>query len=298
VPPAAPSVRHLARKLGIDLARVRGTGPGGRILLEDLAPSIRQQPASAPAATRPEPQLDLGVAGTKQPLAGLRKRIAAHLVESKKVIPHYSYVDECDLSELVRLRNSLKEPLARRGVKLTYLAFIVKAAAQALKEVPLANASLDDAAGEILLHDRYHIGVAVAAPGGLLVPVVRDADQKDVFAIAQEIERLSAEARSGRSKRDDLRGSTFTVTSVGGIGGLISTPIIHHPNVGIVGVGKVVRRPVYDAAGRIRPADLMYLSFSFDHRVVDGAVGAVFGNAMIRLLQNPALLMLPEKYRN
>jgi pyruvate dehydrogenase E2 component (dihydrolipoamide acetyltransferase)/2-oxoisovalerate dehydrogenase E2 component (dihydrolipoyl transacylase) len=292
LPAAAPSVRHLARKLGIDLAAVRGSGPAGRILLEDLTQVIQARPA--PAGERPpEPQLDLGVAGTRVKLHGLRKRIAAHLVTSKRTAPHYSYVDECDLSEVVRLRQSLKEPLARRGVKLTYLAFLVKAAALALKEVPLVNASLDDAAGEIVLHDRYHVGVAVAAPAGLVVPVVRDADKKDVFAIAQQIERLSADARAGRVKREELVGSTFTVTSVGNIGGLISTPIINHPEVGILGVGKVVKRPVYDDHGRLRPAELVYLSFSFDHRVVDGAVGATFGNAVIRHLQNPAVMLLP-----
>jgi pyruvate dehydrogenase E2 component (dihydrolipoamide acetyltransferase)/2-oxoisovalerate dehydrogenase E2 component (dihydrolipoyl transacylase) len=295
LPAAAPSVRHLARKLGIDLARVRGSGPAGRILLEDLTKAI--QARTAPAAERPpEPQLDLGVAGTRVKLHGLRRRIATHLVESKRTAPHYSYVDECDLSDLVKLRQSLKEPLARRGVKLTYLAFLVKAAALALKEVPLVNASLDDAAGEIVIHDHYHIGVAVAAPAGLIVPVVRDVDKRDVFTIAREIERLSADARAGRAKREDLTGGTFTVTSVGNIGGLISTPIINHPEVGILGVGKVVKRPVYDEHGRLRPAEVVYLSFSFDHRVVDGAVGATFGNAVIRHLQNPSVLLLPDRF--
>ena len=148
----------------------------------------------------------------------------------------------------------------------------------------------------MVLHEHYHVGVAVATPQGLIVPVVKDADKKDVAAIATEIDRLSADARSGKIKLEDLKGGTFTVTSIGGIGGLISTPIINHPEVGIVGVGKVVKRPVYDSHGNLKPVDLLYLSFSFDHRVVDGAIGAVFGNAVIRHLQNPASLLLPERF--
>jgi pyruvate dehydrogenase E2 component (dihydrolipoamide acetyltransferase)/2-oxoisovalerate dehydrogenase E2 component (dihydrolipoyl transacylase) len=217
------------------------------------------------------------------------------MVLAKRTIPHYSYVDECDVTELVRVRDGLKEAYARAGVKLTYLPFFVKAVAAALKEVPIVNASLDEEAGEIVLHDRYDVGVAVATPAGLVVPVVRGADRKDLGQLAREIDRLSAEARSGKARREDLQGSTFTVTSIGSIGGLISTPVINHPEVGILGVGKVVRRPVYDDAGQLRPAELVYLSFSFDHRVVDGAVGAVFSNAVIERLRNPLPLLLPDK---
>jgi pyruvate dehydrogenase E2 component (dihydrolipoamide acetyltransferase)/2-oxoisovalerate dehydrogenase E2 component (dihydrolipoyl transacylase) len=290
---AAPSVRYMARKLGIDLARVRGSGPEGRVLIGDLTAHVQ---AAGPKGERPAgPRADHGTPGTRVKLRGLRRKIAEHMVLSKKTIPHYSYVEECDVTDLVKLREALRERFANEGVKLTYLAFFVKAAALALKEVPVVNASLDEQAGEIVLHDRYHVGVAVATPAGLIVPVVRDADRKGLAEVARDIDRLSAEARAGKSRLDDLRGGTFTVTSVGGIGGLISTPIIHHPEVGILGLGKVVRRPVYDAAGNLRPADLLYLSFSFDHRVVDGAVGAAFGNAVLRPLQNPALLLLPEK---
>jgi pyruvate dehydrogenase E2 component (dihydrolipoamide acetyltransferase)/2-oxoisovalerate dehydrogenase E2 component (dihydrolipoyl transacylase) len=291
---AAPSVRYLARKLGIDLTRIRGTGPGGRILIEDVSAQVKTvSPAEKPAEAEPRP--DYGTPGTRIKLLGLRRKIADHMVLAKRTIPHYTYVDECEVTDLVRLRESLRDTFAQAGVKLTYLAFFVKAVAAALKEVPIANASLDEEKGEIVLHDRYHIGVAVATPGGLIVPVVRDADRKDLAKIARDIDRLSTEARTGKAKRDDLRGSTFTITSVGNIGGLISTPVINHPEVGILGVGKVVKRPVFDAAGNVRPADIVYLSLSFDHRVVDGAMGAAFGNALIRWLQNPALFLLPEK---
>jgi 2-oxoisovalerate dehydrogenase E2 component (dihydrolipoyl transacylase) len=288
---AAPSVRQLARKLGIDLTRIPGSGPEGRILIDDVARVVETGKGKPPA----EPSPDYGRPGTRVKLQGLRRKIAERMVQSKTTIPHYSYIDECDVTELVRLRESLRGAYAEAGAKLTYLAFFVKAAALALKEVPLVNASLDEQAGEVVLHDRYHVGIAVATPAGLIVPVVRDADRKDLGTIAREVERLGNEARAGKSKLDDLRGGTFTVTSIGSIGGLISTPIINPPEVGILGVGKVVKRPVFDAAGNIRPAEIVYLSFSFDHRVLDGAVGAAFGNAMMLRLQQPALLLLPEK---
>jgi pyruvate dehydrogenase E2 component (dihydrolipoamide acetyltransferase)/2-oxoisovalerate dehydrogenase E2 component (dihydrolipoyl transacylase) len=290
----------LARKLGVDLTGVRGSGPHGRILLDDLTPYLTPKasngtrPAPAPSGTDVS-KLDFGVAGTRVKLIGMRRKIAEHMVESKKHIPHYSYMDECDFTDVVHMRTQLREPLAAIGVKLTYLAFFVKAVSRALKEVPVVNSTFDEAAGEVILHDKYHIGVAVAAPNGLIVPVVKDADKKDLSTIATDIDRLSNDAKAGKSKIDDLRGGTFTVTSIGGIGGLISTPIINHPEVGIMGVGKVVKRPVYDSSGALKPADIVFLSFSFDHRVVDGAIGAAFGNAVMRYLQAPALLLLPEK---
>jgi pyruvate dehydrogenase E2 component (dihydrolipoamide acetyltransferase)/2-oxoisovalerate dehydrogenase E2 component (dihydrolipoyl transacylase) len=172
------------------------------------------------------------------------------------------------------------------------LAFFVKAVVAALQEVPIANASLDEGAGEILLHDHYHIGIAVAAPTGLIVPVIHDADKKSLAEIAAEIERLSTDARAGKSKLEDLKGGTFTVTSIGNIGGLFSAPIINHPEVGILGVGKIVKRPMFDEHGQVHAADMVYLSFSFDHRVLDGAIGAAFGNAVIAALQNPGRMLL------
>ncbi len=293
-PVAAPSVRHIARQFGIDLAQVRGSGPGGRILLDDLTPQMNPTAATITSATSVQamPPFDLGKPGTRVPLVGLRKKIAEKMVEAKKYIPHYSYIDECDFTELVHLRGQLRSPLAKTGVKLTYLAFVVKAVARALRDVPIVNSTFDDAKQEITMHDRYHIGIAVAAPSGLIVPVIRDADQRDVTGIAKEIERLSDDCRAGRVKAEDLKGGTFTVSSIGSIGGLISTPIVYHPQVGILGLGKLVKRPVYDDRGQLKPADIAYLSFSFDHRIVDGAIGAIFGNAVQRHLQSPALLLL------
>lgn len=296
LPPAAPSVRLLARRFGIDLARIHGSGPHGRILLDDLAPFLSRPGAPpAPAPAKPEPPaLDLGTPGTTIKLAGIRRKIAEHMLTAKRHIPHYSYIDECNFTDLVQLRDQLRELCQKQGVKLTYLAFFVKAVARALKEVPMVNASFDEAREEATLHDHYHIGIAVATRSGLVVPVIRDADKKGLLDIAREIERLSTEVKAGKAKVEDLRGGTFTITSIGNIGGLISTPIINHPEVGILGIGKVVKRPVYDAAGQIRPADIVFLSFSFDHRILDGAIGATFGNAVVKQLQCPAGLLIGE----
>lgn len=289
---AAPSVRLMARKLGVDLARIPGSGPNGRVLLEDVTKSTPIAPAPRAASS------SFGQPGSRVKLQGLRRKIADHMILATKTIPHYAYVDECNVTELVRLRETLRDPYAKVNAKLTYLSFIVKAISQALKEVPLVNSSLDESAGEIVLHDHYHVGIAVATPNGLIVPIIRDADHKDLIQISREIERLSGEARAGKIRLEDLRGGTFTVTSIGGIGGLISTPVINHPEVGILGIGKVVKRPIYDEQMNLIPADMLYLSFSFDHRVLDGAVGAAFSNAVIRRLQQPALLMLPEDMAN
>src|SRR5262249_49594487 len=185
---AAPSVRQMARKLGIDLAGVRGSGPKGRILIGDLTTLVQRVTNAKPQVV--EERLDFGKPGTRIKLIGLRRKIAEHMERSKRTIPHYSYIDDYEVTELVRLRDSLKDTYAQAGIKLTYLAFIVKAAVGALKEVPLVNAWMDEEKGEIVLHDRYNIGVAVATPHGLIVPVIRDADRKSIGEIAREVERL------------------------------------------------------------------------------------------------------------
>ena len=290
---AAPSVRHMARKLGIDLAKIRGTGPGGRVLIDDLAEGVSANTAKPQAARAVQPEV--GIAGTRVKMVGLRRKIAERMVASKRAIPHYTYVDEVDVTDLVNLRGLAVVHFKESGVKLSYVAFFIRAAVRALKDVPIVNATFDEANNEIVLHDRYHIGLAVATPGGLMVPVIHDADRRDIASVAREIERLSTTARAGKAKREDLTGGTFTVTSIGGFGGLISTPIINHPEVAILGVGKVVKRPVFDEEGNVKPADMVYVSISFDHRIVDGAVGALFGNALVKHLKSPAALLLPDK---
>jgi pyruvate/2-oxoglutarate dehydrogenase complex dihydrolipoamide acyltransferase (E2) component len=293
---AAPAVRRLARGLGIDLATIAGSGPSGRILIDDLTERI--QSTDTPAPTR-ETQFNAGQEstpargdhfkpGARVKLRGVRRKIAQRMVQAKQKIPHFSYVDQCDVTNLVRLRASLKESFAQSGVKLTFLPFVVKAVVAALAEVPLVNSRLDEATEEILLHDHYHIGIATDTPDGLVVPVVRNANRKDLMQLAGDIQRLTSAARSGKLAAGDLRGSTFTITSIGSIGGLITTPIINYPEVGIAGIGKIVRQPMFDDAGNVRAADMIYLSYSFDHRVLDGATAAVFSNAVIRQLENPA----------
>lgn len=292
---AAPSVRRMARQMGIDLHQVRGSGPGGRILIDDLT-HVLARSASAPQAHDAKSAAqssDLGFqAGTRVPLRGIHRRTAEHMVESKRVIPHYSYVDECDVSRLVEIRKSLKETLAEANVRLTYLPFFVKAVVAALREVPLVNSSLDDQAGEIILHNQCHIGIATETRRGLLVPVLRNADKLEFTEIARQIDQLTTAAREGKMRREDLRGGTFTITSIGSLGGLISTPIINHPEAAILGIGKIVKRPIYNQAGQLCPADMVYLSLSLDHRILDGAVAATFCNAIIRRLENPAALLL------
>ncbi len=292
--PAAPAVRRLAQALNIDLREVPASGPAGRVLIDDLGAYLRawrQPPRRAAARPRRGAAPDLGVPGQRLRLMGMRRAIAQHMVASKHTIPHYSYIDQGNVTELIALRNELRRPLFSEQVKLTSLPFYVKAVVAALQRVPLVNASLDEATGEIVLHDRYHLGIATATTRGLVVPVIRDADRRDLAEIAREIERLIRGAQAGRLAREDLHGSTFTISSVGNIGGLISTPIIHHPEVGIVAIGKVFRQPVFADGGNLVPAQMVYLSFSFDHRVVDGSVGAIFSNTVIEQLEHPRRML-------
>lgn len=290
---ATPAVRRMARALGIDLRTARGSGRDGRVLIDDLAALIQQQHRRTREPQSPHKMTlaDLGTPGERWKLTGVRRAIAEHMVHCKQTIPHYSYIDECDVTAMSALRDQLKRPFYAQGVKLTNLPFFVKAVVKGLQQVPLVNASLDEQAGQIVMHDHYHIGIATATSKGLVVPVVRHADRYDLATLARELERLIRAAQAGTLGRHELRGSTFTVSSVGNIGGLVSTPIIHHPEVGILAIGKTFTRPVFDSAGQIVPARLTYLSFSFDHRVVDGAVGAIFGNAVCEQIQSPQSLV-------
>jgi pyruvate dehydrogenase E2 component (dihydrolipoamide acetyltransferase) len=229
----------------------------------------------------------------RQPVRGLRRVIAQAMVRSKYTAPHYSYVDKFECSQLVAMREEAKKVGEQYGVKISYLPFIVKALVGALKEFPTANASLEesDKGMELVLKKHYHIGIAVATPDGLIVPVIKNADRKTILQIAQEINDLSAKVRAGKATADELKGSTFTITSMGNIGGLFATPIINYPEVGIMGVYKVQEEPLVQD-GQIVIGKTMHLSLSLDHRVVDGAVGGYFCNAVIERLQNPARLLM------
>jgi pyruvate dehydrogenase E2 component (dihydrolipoamide acetyltransferase) len=298
---ATPATRKLARELGVDISQIHGTGPGGRVTDEDVrrfaatrTASPPPPPAPAPKPTAPAYTPSAVVTDRREeriPLRGIRKRIAEHMHQSKSTAAHFTYVDEVDMTELIQLREQMRPLAEQKGVKLTYLPFIVKASVAALKEMPLLNASLDEATGEIVLKKYYNIGIATATEDGLLVPVVKDADRKSLLEIASEIERLAKAAREGKIALSDLQGGTFTITSLGALGGLFATPIINYPEVAILGIHEIKRRPVV-RDDQIVIRDIMYLSLSFDHRLIDGDVGARFCKKIIGYLENPKLLFL------
>jgi pyruvate dehydrogenase E2 component (dihydrolipoamide acetyltransferase) len=266
---ATPVVRKLAKDLGVDLSKVAGSGPAGRVTEAD----VRAAAAGVSAAgTKPREE--------RIPFRGKRRAAAKKMVLSKSTIPHALLVDEVDATNLLAMRGALREIGAREGVKITILPFIVQAAVTALRNHPALNASLDEEREEILLRKEYHIGIAVDAEDGLVVPVVRDAGDKTIVELSREIERLAEAVRAGKLSPSDLGGGTFTVTSIGSIGGLFSYPVIHIPEAAILGVHKVVRRPVV-RGNEIVARDMMYLSLSFDHRLIDGGAATRFMNDVI-----------------
>jgi pyruvate dehydrogenase E2 component (dihydrolipoamide acetyltransferase) len=289
---ATPALRKMAQDMGIDINSVNGSGPGGRITKEDI---MNFSSASSKSPTPAAPPKFAVVGGAERveevPFRGLRKKVAEKMTESKTHAVHYTYVDEVDVSELVKLRNSLKDEASAKKVKLTYLPFIIKALVEGLKKYPLLNSSLDEQNGKILIRHYYHVGIGVATPDGLTVVVVKNADQKSIFDLASEVDRLSEAARQNKVALEDLKGSTFTITSLGTMGGMFATPVINYPEVAIVGIHKIEPRPVVHE-GQIVIRDRMYMSLSFDHRVVDGAVGAEFTQYVKRFLENPALLFI------
>ena len=225
------------------------------------------------------------------PLRGLRRVIADHMVHSKHTAAHTLHVDEADLTDLVALRAAAKDKAAERGVKLTYLPFFVRAVCFALKKYPYMNASLDDAAHEIILKKDYNVGIAANTDAGLVVPVVHQADRKTIIELAGEIGALADKARAGKLSHDDISGGTFTITNVGSVGGLFTFPVINYPEVGILGTHGIQERPVV-RGGQIVIRQMMYLSISFDHRVVDGAVAAHFVKEVADYLASPALMLM------
>jgi len=300
---ATPATRKLARELGVDIAQIRGTGPGGRVTDEDVrrfaAARTAPSPTPSPAPTPPPPTAPAFAPGAvvtdrreeRIPLRGIRKRIVEHMHQSKTTAAHFTYVDEVDMTELIQVREQMKPLAEQKGVKLTYLPFIVKASVAALKEMPLLNASIDEAKGEIVIKKYYNIGIATATDEGLIVPVIKDADRKSLLEIAMEIERLAKAAREGKIALSDLQGGTFTITSLGALGGLFATPIINYPEVAILGIHEIKKRPVV-RDNQIVIRDIMYVSLSFDHRLIDGDVGARFCKKIISYLENPKLLFL------
>jgi len=285
---ATPSTRKLARDLGVDLAIVQGTGPGGRITDDDVRRF--KESGRRPAAVAVTVPTKAGVE-ERVPLRGIRRKIAEHMIKSTHTAAHVSHVDEVDMTEVVHLREKAKVSAEKRGVKLTYLPFIIKALIPALKQYPYLNASLDDEREEIILKKYYNIGIATNTEQGLVVPVIKDADHKSITQLAEEVAKLSERARTGQLTLDEIQGSTFTITNVGAIGGVFATPIINYPEVAILGVHKITKRPVVKD-NQIVIRDMTYFSVSFDHRVLDGAMAAQFMTVIKQYLEDPKLLLL------
>jgi pyruvate dehydrogenase E2 component (dihydrolipoamide acetyltransferase) len=282
---AMPPVRKLARELGVELASLSGTGPGGRIMRTDVEGAAQGGAAKPTASAEPPPSGE-----RREPLRGVRRVVAERMAHAHRVVPPVTHVEECDVTELDATRKLANERWPDQP-RLTFMPFIVKAVTTSLKEYPALNASLDEDAGEIVLHDRYDIGIAVDTPAGLMVPVVKDADKMRLRDLAREIERLATAAREGKLIAHELRGSTFTVTSPGPFGGLMATPIVFHPQSAILGVHRASERPVV-RDGQIVIRRMMNMSITFDHRILDGMTAARFVLNVVRLLEHPAVLAL------
>jgi pyruvate dehydrogenase E2 component (dihydrolipoamide acetyltransferase) len=317
---AAPAVRALARELGVDIHGVAGTGPGGRVTKDDLAgqrakpngatPAPASAPARPPASTapaaasraeaaaRPERGADAEPAarsGTgleeRIPLRGVRRKIAENMARSKRTAAHFTFVEQVDVTELVRVKDRIAEAARAEGVKVTFLPFVVKAVVAALRKHPKLNATMDEERGELVLHGRYDLGVASATEGGLFVPVLRGADGRSLLDLAREIGRLAADTKAARIRPEDLGRSTFTITSLGALGGLFATPVLNHPEVAILGLHRIRPTPVV-RDGQVVVRDVMHLSVTSDHRVVDGHEAAAFAYEVIRTLEDPNLLFM------
>jgi 2-oxoisovalerate dehydrogenase E2 component (dihydrolipoyl transacylase) len=294
---ASPAVRARAKALGVDLAQVHAAKihpEGTHIRHADLDAYLRYGAAQGYRAPGPS----RAWADEVVPVIGLRRRIAEAMTAAKRHIPHFTYVEEVEVTALEALRAQLNSAQLNSGSgdrpKLTLLPFLITAAARALAEFPMLNARFDDEAGIVTRHGAVHMGVATQTPAGLMVPVLRDAQDANIWQLATEVARLAQAARSGSARREELSGSTFTITSLGALGGIASMPVINRPEVAILGVGRIVERPVFvDASDRIRRAQLLNLSIACDHRVVDGWEAASFIAAMKRLIEAPALLLAP-----
>jgi 2-oxoisovalerate dehydrogenase E2 component (dihydrolipoyl transacylase) len=291
-PLASPAVRRRAEDLGVKLAFVPGSGPAGRISQGDLEAYLAQE--ETVARDQPEPR---GVPPLLQRTAvetvkviGLRRKIAEKMAEAKRRIPHFAYVEEVDMTELEALRTHLNQVHADRA-KLTALPFFIRALVKILPEFPQINARYDDEAGVVRRYAAVHVGVAVQTPNGLVVPVVRHAEALDLWATATEVARLASAARSGKAKADELTGSTITLTSLGPLGGVATTPVINHPEVAIIGPNKIIERPAVHL-GQVTVRKMMNLSSSFDHRVVDGYDAAAFIQRVKVSLEHPATLFM------
>lgn len=304
---ATPSVRKLAREKQIDIARITGTGKNGRITREDVLGFIPGTAAEAvlhaPAEEAAEPEsvltpataalapLSVDTPEERVPLRGIRKVIAQAMVKSVYTAPHVTLMDEVDVTRLVALRERAKPTAEKKGIKLTYLPFIVKALLAAVKQFPALNASIDDERSEIVYKKYYHVGIAADTANGLIVPVVTHADRKNIWTIASEIKDLAERAREGKLAPHEIKGSTISVTNIGSAGGLFFTPVINYPEVAILGTGRITEKPIVKN-GEITIGHIMSLSLSFDHRLIDGATAQNAMNTIKQLLEDPELLIM------
>lgn len=315
-PLAAPATRKFARERGVDLRNVPPSGPAGRVTKEDVerfaaggastasapaaqaasaqapaAAAIASEPARAPIAIAPTSTQDPRLADERVPVRGVRKRIFENMTRSKRTAAHFTYVEEVVADDLIALRTRLKPAAEAQGVKLTYLPFIIKACVAALKLHPALNCVFDESTNEMVLRKTFDLGIAAATDAGLMVPVLRGADRLSLVELARELDRLGTAARNGKLKQEDFGGSSFTITSLGKSGGLFATPIVNYPEVAILGVHEMKRKPVV-RGDEIVIGHEMLLSLSFDHRIIDGHVGAAFAADIAKFLQDPDQLLL------
>ena len=293
---ATPVTRRMAREHGIDLAAIAGTGSQGRVLKADVQAALdlgRAEPLQAPPRAKLVPLPSAG-ADQRIPIRGLRRKIAEKMVRSKFTAPHSLFVEEVDVTELVALRKRLNASLVESGdtLKVSFLPFVCKALVPVFRKYPSLNANFDDAAQELVQRGSYHFGIAAATDEGLTVPVVKDVDRLTIRQLAEEISRLAAGARDKTLKLDELTGGTFTITSLGTNGGLFAMPIINYPEVAILGIHRIRKRPVVTDDDEIVVREMMNVSLSFDHRVIDGLVAAEAVGALVQLLEHPESLLL------
>ncbi|MED4299713.1 dihydrolipoamide acetyltransferase family protein [Geobacillus stearothermophilus] len=296
---AMPSVRKYAREKGVDIRLVQGTGKNGRVLKEDidafLAGGAKPAPAAAEEKAAPAAAKPAATEGefpeTREKMSGIRRAIAKAMVHSKHTAPHVTLMDEADVTKLVAHRKKFKAIAAEKGIKLTFLPYVVKALVSALREYPVLNTSIDDETEEIIQKHYYNIGIAADTDRGLLVPVIKHADRKPIFALAKEINELAEKARDGKLTPGEMKGASCTITNIGSAGGQWFTPVINHPEVAILGIGRIAEKPIV-RDGEIVAAPMLALSLSFDHRMIDGATAQKALNHIKQLLSDPELLLM------
>ena len=291
---ATPVARKMAKDLGVDIQIIEGTGPNGRVMKEDILNSKKDAKPFKVEEPKTEPvkvSYDNNEKVERIPLTRIRKTIAEQMSKSRCTRPHTTAMDEIDVSKLVEFRNRHKDKFKAEDINLTYLPFIIKAVIRVLKEFPEFNSSFDEENQELVLKHFYHIGIATDTDRGLMVPVLQNANEKSIVEIAKEVEDLSNRAKENKAELHELKGSTFTVTNYGSIGGLFGIPIINYPESAILGIGRIVKKPIVKD-DEIVIAHMLPLSLSYDHRIIDGASGARFLNMLTQLLSNPEMLLL------